>query len=50
MKKKKKIDPVSLFQQTSQVWKKDAFLTNRGNNKEGRKLNLQQKNKGVNKT
>ncbi len=36
--KKKKNDPVSLFQQTSQVWKKDKFLTNRANNKEGRKL------------
>jgi hypothetical protein len=36
--KKKKSDPVSLFQQTSTVWKKDRFLTSRGNNKEGRKL------------
>ena len=36
--KRKKHDPVSLFQQTSQVWKKDKFLTNRANNKEGRKL------------
>lgn len=36
--KKKKKDPVSLFQQTSQAWKKDRFLTSRGNNKEGRKL------------
>jgi hypothetical protein len=31
--KKKKNDPVSLFQQTSQHWKKDKFLTNRANNK-----------------
>lgn len=31
--KKKKNDPVSLFQQTSQVWKKDKFLTNRAHNK-----------------
>lgn len=36
--KRKKTDPVSLFQQTSQVWKKDKFLTNRANHKEGRKL------------
>jgi hypothetical protein len=36
--KKKKSDPVSLFQQTSTAWKKDRFLTSRGNNKEGRKL------------
>jgi hypothetical protein len=35
---KKKNDPVSLFQQTSKAWKKDKFLTNRANNKEGRKL------------
>jgi hypothetical protein len=35
---KKKTDPVSLFQQTAKVWKKDKFLTNRANNKEGRKL------------
>lgn len=31
--KRKKHDPVSLFQQTSQAWKKDRFLTNRANNK-----------------
>ena len=31
--KKKKVDPVSLFQQTSKAWNKDRFLTNRGNNK-----------------
>lgn len=36
--KRKKNDPVALFQQTSQAWKKDRFLTNRANNKEGRKL------------
>lgn len=36
--RKKKNDPVSLFQQTSQVWKKDKFLTHRADNKEGRKL------------
>ncbi len=33
LKTKKKTDPVSLFQQTSQMWKKDKFLTNRANNK-----------------
>lgn len=33
MAKKKKSDPVSLFQQTSTQWKKDRFLTSRGNNK-----------------
>lgn len=31
--KKKKSDPVSLFQKTSTVWRKDKFLTSRGNNK-----------------
>lgn len=31
--KKKKSDPVALFQQTSTAWKKDRFLTSRGNNK-----------------
>lgn len=31
--KKKKSDPVSLFQKTSTAWKKDRFLTSRGNNK-----------------
>ena len=31
--KKRKSDPVSLFQQTSSAWKKDRFLTSRGNNK-----------------
>ena len=31
--KKKKSDPVSLFQQTSTAWKKDRFLTSRGNNR-----------------
>jgi hypothetical protein len=35
---KRKNDPVALFQQTSTAWKKDKFLTNRANNKEGRKL------------
>lgn len=42
---KKKMDPVSLFQQTSQAWKRDKFLTSRGNNKEGRKLDLDRRNK-----
>ena len=42
---RKKTDPVSLFQQTSQAWKKDKFLTSRGNNKEGRKLDLDRRNK-----
>jgi len=31
--KVKKSDPVSLFQQTSTVWKKDKFLISRGSNK-----------------
>ena len=48
--KKKKQDPVSLFQQASKAWKQDKFLTNRANNKEGRKLNLDKRNKAVNKT
>lgn len=43
--KKKKNDPVALFQQTSTFWKKDKFLTSRGNNKEGRKLELEKRNK-----
>jgi hypothetical protein len=47
MAKKKKSDPVSLFQQTSTQWKKDRFLTSRGNNKEGRKLELDKRNKDL---
>ena len=43
--KKRKSDPVSLFQQTSTMWKKDKFLTSRGNKKEGRKLDLDKRNK-----
>jgi len=31
--RKKRNDPVSLFQQTSSAWKKDKFLTSRGDNK-----------------
>jgi hypothetical protein len=42
---RKKHDPVSLFQQTSSAWKKDKFLTNRANNKEGRKLDLDKRNR-----
>jgi hypothetical protein len=45
--KKKKSDPVSLFQQTSSAWKKDKFLTSRGNNREGRKLDLDRRNKDL---
>ncbi len=45
--KRKKSDPVSLFQQTSNVWRRDKFLTSRGNNKEGRKLELDKRNKDV---
>jgi hypothetical protein len=29
----KKNDPVSLFQQTSNAWKKDKFLNSKANNK-----------------
>jgi hypothetical protein len=43
--RKKKSDPVALFQQTSTLWRKDKFLTSRGNNKEGRKLDLDKRNK-----
>ena len=43
--KRKRHDPVSLFQQTSQSWRKDKFLTNRANHKEGRKLDLDKRNK-----
>lgn len=43
--KVKKADPVSLFQKTSNFWTKDKFLKNRANAKEGRKLNLDQRNK-----
>lgn len=43
--KKKRNDPVSLFQQTSQAWKKDRFLTSRAHDKEGRKLDLEKRNK-----
>jgi hypothetical protein len=35
---KKKLDPVSLFQMTSQIWKKSKFLKSQAGNKEGRKL------------
>jgi hypothetical protein len=45
--KKKKSDPVSLFQRTSTAWKKDKFLTSRANNKEGRKLDLDKRNKDI---
>ena len=45
--KKKKNDPVALFQQTSTAWKKDRFLTSRGNKKEGRKLDLDKRNKDL---
>jgi hypothetical protein len=47
MTQKKKNDPVSLFQQTVKVWKNDKFLTNRANNKEGRKLELDKRNKAI---
>ena len=33
VQKKKRNDPVALFQQTSSAWKKDRFLTSRGNKK-----------------
>ena len=42
---RKKHDPVSLYQRTSQSWKTDKFLKNRANNKEGRKLHLDKRNK-----
>lgn len=45
--KKKKHDPVALFQKTSTAWKKDKFLTSRGNAKEGRKLDLDRRNKDI---
>ena len=45
--KRKKHDPVSLFQSTAQIWKKDKFLTSRANVKEGRKLELSKRNKKV---
>ena len=45
--KKRKNDPVALFQQTSTTWRKDKFLSSRGNNKEGRKLDLDKRNKDV---
>ena len=47
MNKKKKHDPVALFQRTSTAWKKDKFLTSRGNAKEGRKLDLDRRNKEI---
>ena len=43
--KRKRHDPVSLFQQTSQSWRKDKFLTNRANYKQGRKLELDKRNR-----
>ena len=45
--RRKRHDPVSLFQQTSTAWKRDKFLTSRGNNKEGRKLDLFKRNKDL---
>jgi hypothetical protein len=37
-----------MFQQTSTLWRKDKFLTSRaGNNKEGRKLDLDKRNKDL---
>jgi hypothetical protein len=44
---KKKLDPVSLFQMTSQIWKKNKFLKSQGGNKEGRKLDLDKRNKNT---
>lgn len=42
---RRKHDPVSLYQRTSQSWKTDKFLKSRGNNKEGRKLDLDKRNR-----
>lgn len=42
--RKRKHDPVSLYQKTSQSWKNSKFLKSRGDNKEGRKLELAKRN------
>ena len=44
-KPRRKHDPVSLYQRTSQSWKTNRFLKNRANLKEGRKLDLDGRNK-----
>lgn len=41
----KKHDPVSLFAQAKQSWNNNKFLKSRADAKEGRKLNLDQRNK-----
>lgn len=43
--KAKRNDPVSLFQKTQSAWKASRFLKSGANNKEGRKLNLNMRNK-----
>lgn len=40
-----KNDPVSRYQQMSQTWNRDKFLVGGANKKEGRKLELQKRNK-----
>lgn len=39
-------DPVSMFQQMAQTWSRDKFLSGGANRKEGRKLQLAQRNRG----
>ena len=44
-KPKGRSDPVSLFQKTQSAWKSNRFLKSGADNKEGRKLNLNMRNK-----
>ena len=41
----KKHDPVSLYKKNNESWTKDRFLRSRGDNKEGRKLKLDKRNR-----
>jgi hypothetical protein len=43
--KDRKHDPVSLYARVSQLWEKNKFLRNNADAKEGRKLELDKRNK-----
>jgi hypothetical protein len=45
LKRTVKNDPVSRYQQMSQTWNRDKFLSGGANKKEGRKLELDRRNR-----
>lgn len=45
--KVKRHDPVSLYAQTKQSWNRNKFLKSRADAKEGRKLQLDKRNKNI---